>query len=138
MARDEDETLSEAFWRVARLLRHRSREAMAPWDVAPSHGRALAVLRRHGALRLSELSEHLRIAPRSTTEVVDILQARGLVERHPDPKDRRATFVELTPEGHRIGDAIEANRAAEAERIFGALSAGDREQLARILRTLHG
>jgi DNA-binding MarR family transcriptional regulator len=138
MAGDEDETLSEAFWRVARLLRHRSREALAPWDIAPSHGRALGALRRHGALRLSELSEHLRIAPRSTTEVVDILQARGLVERHPDPTDRRATFVELTAEGHRIGDAIEVSRAAETERIFGALSAGDREQLARILRALHG
>jgi DNA-binding MarR family transcriptional regulator len=106
--------------------------------VTPSQARALGVLTRHGPVRLGTLSEHLRIAPRSTTEVVDILQARGLVERHPDPKDRRATFVELTPEGHRVGDAIDANRAAEAERIFGALSAGDREQLARILRTLHG
>jgi DNA-binding MarR family transcriptional regulator len=134
----EDETLSEAFWRVARLLRHRSRESLAPWDIAPSHGRALGVLLRHGTVRLRDLSEHLHIAPRSATEVIDVLQERGLVERRPDPNDRRATLVALTPEGKRVGDAIDASRAAEAQRLFGVLSATDQVQLARILRKLQG
>jgi DNA-binding MarR family transcriptional regulator len=138
VAGDEDETLPEAFWRVARLLRHRSRESLAPWDIAPSHGRALGVLLRYGTVRLRDLSEHLRIAPRSATAVVDVLQERGLVERRPDPNDRRATLVALTTEGQRVGDAIDASRAAEAQRLFGALSATDQAQLARILRKLQG
>ena len=108
---------------------------MAPWDIAPSHARALRVLTQHGDIRLSELSDYLRIAPRTATEVVDALQERGLVQRHADPDDRRATLVSLTDEGKRVSDAIQSTRAAEAERFFGTLSAADRAHLSRILRT---
>lgn len=135
-APEQQETLSEAFWAVARLLRHQSRESLAAWDVAPSHARALGVLSRSGPLRLSELSEHLHIAPRSTTDVVDTLEGRGLVVRRPDPDDRRSTFVELTDEGTRVSDAVATSRAAEGERLFGRLSATDRAHLARILLRL--
>jgi DNA-binding MarR family transcriptional regulator len=138
VAEFSDEALSELFWGVARQLRHSSRETLAPFDILPSHSRAIVVIQRHGALRLSLLSEHLRIAPRSTTEVVDALEERGLVERQPDPDDRRATLVSLTAEGERVANAIRAGRDAEAERFFGTLTATDRAELARILRTLRG
>lgn len=132
----EEETLSESFWGVARRLRHLSRETLAPWDITPSQSRALSVLMRAGTLRPSELAEHLHIAPRSATEVVDDLQERGLVERHPDPADRRATLVALTDTGTAAGQAIAAARQAEAEGFFAALSEADRADLSRILRKL--
>jgi len=131
-----DESLSEAFWSVARQLRETSHEALAPWDITPSAFRALRVLGRHGTMRLTELSEHLHIAPRSVTEVVDTLESRGLAERRPDPADRRATLAELTEHGARVLDAIRAARGTEAERAFGRLSATDRAHLARLLRKL--
>jgi DNA-binding MarR family transcriptional regulator len=84
-------------------------------------------------MRLSELSDRLRIAPRSATEVVDALEARGLVQRRPDPGDRRATLVEVTGDG---GGVLDAVRGTEAERVFGRLSRADRSHLARILRKL--
>jgi DNA-binding MarR family transcriptional regulator len=136
VAADDDATLSEAFWGVAHRLRRLSRETLEPWDLAPSHARALRVLGRHGVMRLSEMSDHLHIAARSTTEVVDALQERGLVERRPDPHDRRATLVALSAEGERVDAAIRSARAAEAEAYFGALSPTDRAHLARILRKL--
>lgn len=131
-----DETLPEAFWSVARQLREASRQALAPWDLTPSYLRALRVLGHHGVMRLSELSERLHIAPRSTTEVVDALQSRGLVERRPDPADRRATLVQVTEHGASVLDAIRAARGTEAERVFGRLSQEDQAALARILRTI--
>ena len=79
---------------------------------------------------------HLRIAPRSATEVVDDLEKPGLVERRPDPGDRRATLVALTEEGKGVMAAIRKARAAEAERFFAVLSDDDRAELARILRAL--
>jgi len=133
---DEDGSLAEAFWEVARMLRHRSRESLAGWQVAPSQFRALGVLLRSGPMRLRDLSEQLHIAPRSTTEVVDLLQERGLVERRPDPGDRRSTIVAPTAEGRRIGGAISASRAAEGDRVFGALSDTDRAELRRLLRAV--
>ena len=129
----DDETFAEAFRAVARQLREVSQETLAPWGISPSHLRALRVLRRDGVMRLSELSDRLHIAPRSTTEVIDALESRGLVQRRPDPGDRRATLVELTGHGASVLDAI---RGTEAERAFGRLSQADRAQLARILRKL--
>jgi DNA-binding MarR family transcriptional regulator len=131
-----DETLSEAFRSVARQLRETSQEALAPWDITPSQLRALRVLARHGVMRLSALSDHLRIAARSATEVADALEARGLVERRPDPGDRRATLVELTGHGTSVLDAIRAVSGTAAERAFDRLSQPDRAHLARILRKL--
>ena len=128
-----DETLAEAFWAVARRLRDASQETLAPWDITPAQLRALRMLRRHGVMRLSELSDRLRIAPRSATEVVDALESRGLVQRRPDPGDRRATLVEVTGDG---GGVLDAVRGTEAERVFGRLSPADRSRLARILRKL--
>ncbi|MFG1891523.1 MarR family winged helix-turn-helix transcriptional regulator [Micromonospora sp. NPDC049051] len=133
---DGSDSLAEEFRAVTRRLRHRTREALAPWDVTPAQSRALGVLIRHGALRLSVLAGHLRIAPRSATEVVDDLEARGLVRRRPDPADRRATLVTPTEEGTRTGAAIRAARRAATEELFDRLAPADREQLARILRTL--
>jgi len=131
-----DETLSESLWSVARQLRETSQEILAPWDITPAHSRALRILSRHGTMRLSALSDHLHIAPRSTTEVVDALESRGLVLRRRDPDDRRATLVALTEHGTGVLDAIRAARGTEAERIFDRLSQTDRAHLARILRKL--
>lgn len=132
----DTESLSDAFWGVARQLRHLTRETLGPIEVTAGQSRALRILERHGPLRLNALADHLRIAPRSATEVVDALEARDLVERRPDPHDRRATLVVLTPEGLRTGELIHAARRAEAERLFGCLSPSDRVELARILDQL--
>ena len=131
-----DETLADAFRSVSRQLRETSQETLAPWDINPSQFRALRVLNRHGAMRLSDLSGHLHIAPRSATEVADALESRGLVERRPDPSDRRATLVELTAHGTGVLQAIRAARGTEAERVFDRLTPADRDHLARILRQL--
>jgi DNA-binding MarR family transcriptional regulator len=131
-----EETLADAFRSVSRQLRETSQETLAPWDINPSQFRALRVLNHHGAIRLSDLSGRLHIAPRSATEVVDALESRGLVERRPDLSDRRATLVELTAHGTGVLGAIRAARGTEAERVFDRLTPADRDHLARILRQL--
>ena len=132
----DEESLSEAFWAVARRLRHHTRVALEPWDLSPSLARALSVLSRHGPMRLSGLADHLRIAPRTATEVADDLARRGLLLRHPDPEDRRATLVSLTPAGAGTAKAIQDARQAEGERFFAALSDTDRDDLSGLLRRL--
>lgn len=136
MPEESAESLADAFRGVARQLRHQTQRALAPWDVTPSQARALGVLTRHGPVRLGALSEHLHIAPRSATEVVDALAEAGLVERRPDSEDRRAILVALTSRGEEVAAGIQAARAAEAEGFFARLDEADRTSLARILRTL--
>ena len=136
-ASDDDDRLAEAFWAVARRLRHRTKIALEPWDLSPSLARALSVLAREGDLRLSALAEKLRIVPRSATEVVDDLQRLGLVSRRADPDDRRAVLVALTTAGERTSRAIQEARQAEGERFFAALDSSDRADLVRVLRKLN-
>lgn len=136
MAGDEERNLADWFWTVAGGLRRLSVDSLTPWEISPSQARALLVLARHGSVRLNVLAEHLRIAPRSVTEVVDLLCERGLLRRLPDPSDRRATLVELTDEGVDLCAAVRSARVAGSERVFAGLNAADRAELERILRML--
>lgn len=132
----QDETLGESFWALARQLRRASLYSLAEWDVTPSQARVLQVLGRRTELRLSDLAEHLHIAARSTTEVVDGLENKGLLERRPDPRDRRVTLVGLTPRGAAVCEAIRTARGTGADLAVDRLSATDRAHLSRILRRL--
>src|SRR5215472_5773469 len=50
-------------------------------------------------LSMREISEALHISPRTVTDMIDGLEARGLVARHAHPADRRVTLVHLTEAG---------------------------------------
>lgn len=128
--------LGDLLIRVARTLRRRSSAALAPWDLNPHQARALRVVCARDGVRLSELAEALRIAPRSATEVADGLTERGLAERAADPADRRAVVLRPTTEGRRVQGEVEAARAADSAELFARLPAADRTQLERILRVL--
>jgi DNA-binding MarR family transcriptional regulator len=136
VADDGSTELGDLLVRVARAQRSRWRESLAPWNLSPSHSRALHVVGHREGARLSDLAEALHIAPRSATEVVDGLAERGLVERRPDPADRRAVQVVLTPGGRALLDEVDAARAVALREMFDRLSAPDRAELARLLRAL--
>lgn len=109
-------------------------EAEIPQEGTPE-GTEPSAPPRNG-LRLGALAEWLQIAPRSATEVVDALEELSLVERTPDPADRRAVRVVLTDQGHTVTREIRAARKAQSETILDALSEQDRSQLRRSLLTL--
>jgi DNA-binding MarR family transcriptional regulator len=136
VADDDSGTLSELLMHAARAQRRRWRELLEPWDLTPSQSRALRVLGEKEGTRVSDLADALRIAPRSATEVADGLEARGLVERAPDPADRRAVLLRMTDAGRAIRDEVAVARAADARAFFGRLPAEDRATLARLLREL--
>jgi DNA-binding MarR family transcriptional regulator len=128
--------LGDLLMRVARTLRRRGVAATAPWDLSPHQVRALRVVARHERIRPGELAAHLRVAPRSVTDVVDALEERGLVTRAPDPSDRRATVVTLTASGTQLVRETDAARREDADAYFARLSDRDRATLRRILETL--
>ncbi|WP_229661885.1 MarR family winged helix-turn-helix transcriptional regulator [Phycicoccus endophyticus] len=128
--------LGDLVMRVARTLRRRGTAAYEPYELAPHQARALRVVGHHGTMRLGELAQHLRVAPRSVTDVVDALEERGLVARSPDPTDRRAQVVGLTEEGQALLTRVDAARRAEADGYFARLPERDRAALRRILERL--
>src|SRR5580692_405320 len=81
---------------------------------------------------MREVSEILHVSPRTVTDMIDSLEARGLVARGPHPADRRITLLRLTPDGRRQLAAA----AALAERSDTAAMAGRRSQEQHALRGL--
>src|SRR5919107_937174 len=125
--------------RLARRLDLARREAFAAHDIESWEFDVLAALRRAGApyeLSPGRLLRETLVTSGTMTNRVDRLAARGLVERLPDPHDRRGVLVRLTPEGKATVDhAFE--QLLEAERTFLAgLPDRDRARLAGLLRTL--
>jgi DNA-binding MarR family transcriptional regulator len=136
VAHDDVADPAELLMRAARTLRRRSADALAPWQLSPHHVRALRVVCAHaseGETRLSDVADALRIAPRSATEVVDALEARGLVERSPSSRDRRAVVVRPTAEGARVREAVERHRAEQSASFLSALTPSERATLAELL-----
>lgn len=70
--------------------------------------------------------------------ILDELQQNGLIERVPDPEDRRARLLEITKEGRRRKDAVQAAIQTGEERWLGTLSASDRATFLRVLQELSG
>ncbi|MFD3595195.1 MarR family winged helix-turn-helix transcriptional regulator [Nocardia sp. NPDC058640] len=127
---------SDLLMQVARTLRRRWSAAYAPIGLTPHQARALRVTGEHNGLRLSAIADALRISPRSATEVVDALQEADLVTRHPDPTDRRAILVTVTPSGKRTLATLTDARTKDADDFFSRLTDEERAALRAILGKL--
>lgn len=132
----------EVFSRIHRLSRHLDlarKDAFTEHAIESWEFDVLAALRREGApyeLSPGRLLKQTLVTSGTMTNRVDRLAARGLVERQPDPDDRRGVIVRLTAEGKATVDAaFEALVTREADLLAG-LPARERKVLAGLLRTL--
>jgi DNA-binding MarR family transcriptional regulator len=89
------------------VLGHLVRRLRAEHRFPLSHGAVLGRLDREGPRSVSDLAVAERVRPQSMAQTVGDLEADGLVERRPDPGDRRRALVELTASGR---TALEADR----------------------------
>lgn len=67
-------------------------------EIRPTHGCVFRFI-GEGGMRLTELAGYAGMTKQSIGEIVDDLVALGYVERVPDPADRRAKLIQLTPKG---------------------------------------
>jgi DNA-binding MarR family transcriptional regulator len=125
--------------RLARLLDKARREAFSAHRIEPWEFDVLAALRRAGKpyqLTPGALIRQTLVTSGTMTNRIDRLAERGLVERSPDPADRRGVLVRLTAPGKRAVDgAFETLLASERE-LLSDLPAADRARLAALLKQL--
>jgi DNA-binding MarR family transcriptional regulator len=81
-------------------------------------------------------ADKLGIAARTVTDLVDGLERQGLLERRPDPSDRRATLLELTPSAHTHFDGVRAIQRELSEEMLAPLDPNERRQLLDFLKRL--
>jgi len=96
-----------------------------------SEGRMGVLFRlyRCGDLPLGELADDLIMTPRNVTGLVDRLERQGMVERVPDPEDRRSVRARLTPAGR---ETIEGIWKEGLDRQFELVEGMTKEDLAQL------
>ena len=123
--------------RAQQVLLSRFDDLLRPFSITFPRYEALMLLSftRLGALPIGKIGERLQVHRSSVTNVVENLEADGLVERVPHPHDGRATLVQITAAGR---DVAERATAVLNEDLFGlaALGPGDQERLTQILEAL--
>ena len=62
----------------------------------------LLAFSREGRLPMSKIGERLMVHPTSATNIIQRLEAQGLVERAPNPDDGRGTLAAITPSGREV------------------------------------
>src|SRR3954471_13494096 len=105
-------------------------ELLRPSAITALQYTALTVLDRRGGLTTAELARSSFVTPQTMGDLVTALERRGLIERSPDPGNRRRLPVGLTAGGHDLLAGFEGAVRALEERMVGDLSAGERAALA--------
>ena len=155
--RDETDSLLEAWHRerpdldvaplsvlsrVTRLARHLDRErraAFAEHGLEAYEFDVLSALRRSSApyeLTPGQLVRQTLVGSGTTTNRLDRLESRGLIDRRPDPEDGRVRRVRLTDRGRDRVDAAVADLLDRERRLLGGLSEPERNTLAGLLRSV--
>jgi DNA-binding MarR family transcriptional regulator len=96
----------------------------------------LAQLLREDGQTLAQLSRRMLVTAGNLTGLVDRAERDGIVERRPDPNDRRLTRVSLTNRGQKLAQKAIAKHGELAEQILGPLEGKEREELRRLLGRL--
>ncbi|GAB2585879.1 putative transcriptional regulator, MarR family protein [Paractinoplanes abujensis] len=133
---EEREDLGAMVFRLGRLLLAMEqpildRHGVSMWAYAVLTALRESPMRTQAALAAGIGADKTRLIP-----VLDELQKRGLIEREPDPSDRRVRLLDLTDAGRQVHQAIQSEvRAGEAD-LLAAFPPADRDGFLRALIAL--
>ena len=139
---DLDVAPMATFGRMARVYARASRSIES---VLGEHGLTigefdvLAALRRASEaheMTPGALARLLMLSPAGMTNRIDRLEAAGLVERRPDPDDRRSSLIVLTADGRRLVDAAVTDHVVNEARLLAGLTETEHRTFDGLLRKL--
>jgi MarR family transcriptional regulator for hemolysin len=114
-----------------------AREAAARHGVSEAASAPLIWIERLGEnVRQNALADAIGIEGASLVRLIDELQSSGLVTREPDPSDRRANVVSLTPRGREVVTEVNEDIQNLREQIFASISAADIQATGRVFSAL--
>ncbi|MBU2613788.1 MarR family transcriptional regulator [Patescibacteria group bacterium] len=134
----KDDSASLLIFRMARLLRHGADGFMRDKGIGltpEQWGLLWKVARQEGCLQTDLADAVLKDHP-NVTKMLDALEKRGLVDREPNPNDRRSNEVWLTEAGKALLDKHLPQLVEEKEEFFKGLDRTDLNRLITYLKTI--
>jgi DNA-binding MarR family transcriptional regulator len=135
-AQDVIETLVTTSHAIHRFGETRLAHYKPQAKLSPSRLRVLKTVALKERLRMGDLAELLGVAARTVTDLVDGLEREGMLTRRPDPTDRRATLVELSPAMQKKWEQVRGLIGELSEDVLSPLDASERRQLFDLLNRL--
>ncbi len=121
---------------TARRLRSAFDQRLEPLDLNLNQASLLAYVADFGESTQTELAEMVDLGRAAIGTMIDQLEARGLLERLPDPADRRVWLVAATDSGRDLVDRFYAIDADFRLELRQGISRSDRQLLAELLERL--
>jgi MarR family 2-MHQ and catechol resistance regulon transcriptional repressor len=122
--------------RAGRAVLARVEPRLAGAGLTPTQFGVLEAILHKGPLSQRDLGRKVLTSPGNMTDLVDKLEARGLVRRVRQKQDRRAVLVELTAEGRALIEPLFAAHAEDIAAAMAALNGEELRQLGGLLRKL--
>jgi len=111
-------------------------EALAPLGIDGKDLGALRVIVGREPMSQQEVAARLRVDRTTMVALIDALEAKGIVTRRPDPKDRRRNAIELTDAGLVLYERADATYAAAEQEFLSPLDPAAADAFRRSLRAL--
>lgn len=111
------------------------RREVSRLPVSPAQAAVLVTLLERPS-RISDLTEHAAVAQPTMTVLIDRLERQGWAQRVPDPDDRRAVQVEITPSGREVIQQLLAQRMESLAQRLQGLTPAERIAIARAIPAL--
>lgn len=124
------------FLKLHKRFQELNREEFRPYDLSTPQYAILFHATVEG-VPLSYICQEMVADNSNLTRLVDRLEARGLVRRAPDPRDRRVTLVQLTPQGSALIDELRPRHREYIERRMSHLTDEQLAALHRAMETLY-
>ncbi|WP_020181377.1 MarR family winged helix-turn-helix transcriptional regulator [Methylopila sp. M107] len=121
---------------AARLHRARSAQLLHELGLFPGQEQVLTLLAAENGRTMGDLATELRVRPPTASKTVARLAAQGLVERRAVNGDGRIVKVELTDEGRRRAEAVDAIWIELEREAADGIDGKDRKKLRKLLRKL--
>lgn len=133
MQRSLDDDLLFLLYDVARLMRVRADQHARRMGMTRAQWVLLVWLERKPGVTQNELAALVEVEPITIARLIDRLEARGVVERRHDPRDRRVRRLHLTPEAEPLLEVVHAYRRDSNDLLTQGVASPD---LARIVAGL--
>ena len=122
---------------ISVILKQKGRELLADYANTPPQFIGLQWLFEEGDMTIGELSTKMFLACSTTTDLIDRMEKKELVERVKDPKDRRVVRIHLLKKGEIIINEVIKKRQEYLQDVFGDFSEQDAMALKDSLAKLH-
>ncbi|MDJ0347297.1 MarR family transcriptional regulator [Streptomyces sp. H10-C2] len=134
----ERHDLGELFARITRRLIDAERQLLSAHRLTMWEYIAMSQLARSPAPTQLALAQAIEYDKTRLITILDSLERRGILTREPDPADRRARIVRLTPAGEQLLAAARSDIRTMESALLGPLDPAERDVLLAVLPRLTG